>query len=346
MKTQETIGVLGSGRFGTAVASILANNCKVLLYSRRTEVVNTINTKHNLFGHNLSNNIIATNDIEQICSNCRIIFPVVPSQNFRQLMKGVNHLLTSKHILIHATKGLDINNIRPEDFESGNYSAKDVCSMSDVIRQETSVIRIGCLSGPNLSKEIMLKKPAAAVVASEFDEVVHLGQKYLSCPYFFAFHSNDLRGAELAGAFKNIIAIASGILGGKELGKNIEALLITRGLNEMIHFGNSLGISGEAFLGTSGIGDLIATATSPLSRNYSFGYRLGSGENYESIMKTTASTTEGIMTLKIIYHLAESNKLQLNIVRMLYKTIFEGYSIDKAILFLMSNSSAIDVDFM
>jgi glycerol-3-phosphate dehydrogenase (NAD(P)+) len=340
------IGVIGSGRFGTAICSILANNNKVLLYTRNKETADAINNEHRHLEYELSGNIVATTDLKYLCETCKLIFPVVPSQTFRELMVTASPYLTAKHILIHATKGLDINNIQPEDFDKGLFTYRDVFSMSEVIKQETNVVRIGCLSGPNLSKEIMNRKPAAAVVASEFDEVVIAGQKALGCKYFFAFHSNDLRGAQLAGAFKNIIALASGIIGGKDLGKNIEALLITRGLSEMINFGNSLGISGEAFLGTAGVGDLIATATSPLSRNYSFGYKLGKGESLESLLHSNKETVEGVMTLKIIYHLAMKGKLKLPIVIMLYKAIFEGYNIDKAILHLMSNPMAIDVDFI
>ncbi|MEZ5048719.1 MAG: NAD(P)H-dependent glycerol-3-phosphate dehydrogenase [Saprospiraceae bacterium] len=342
----DLVGVIGSGRFGLAMASVLANNSKVLLYSRNPETIAYINENHEHLGYKISKNIIGTHDLERVTEKCKLIFPIVPSQNFRDLMKELNSHLRARHILIHGTKGLDIHNISKEDFENGNFTNKDISSMSEVIRQETNVVRIGCLSGPNLSQEIMMRKPAAAVVASEFDEVVHAGQIALGCKYFFAFHSNDLRGTKLAGAFKNIIALASGILAGKELGKNLEALLITRGLNEMIHFGNSLGISGEAFLGTAGIGDLIATATSPLSRNYTFGFYLGQGADVNELMSNSSNTVEGVMTLKIIHHLAIKNKLELPIIIMLYKTIFEGYNIDKAVMYLMSNPMAVDVDFL
>ena len=153
-------------------------------------------------------------------------------------------------------------------------------------------------------------------------------------------------GAELAGALKNIIAIGSGILRGKGLGKNIQAMLITRGLTEMIYFGNAMGATSHAFLGTAGIGDLVATATSKSSRNFTFGHRLGSGERREHIESTMPELAEGVRTLRIAHQLAKYYKLRVPITQMLHSIVFEGFDIDKALNFLITYPYDIDVDFL
>jgi len=208
--------------------------------------------------------------------------------------------------------------------------------MSDLIRKETSVLRIGCLSGPNLAKEILVDQPTATVIASEFDEVIQVGIQVLSSKKFFVFGSNDLKGAQIAGTLKNIIAIGSGMLDGLGMGKNIQAILITRGLSEIIHFGQKMGASNTAFLGTAGIGDLIATATSPDSRNYQFGKRMG----------TSDELAEGVRTLKIVYFLLQAYDLRSPIIEILYKVVYENMDIMEGINMLMRYPIKKDVDFM
>lgn len=218
--------------------------------------------------------------------------------------------------------------------------------MSEVIRQETSVLRMGCLAGPNLYKEIMAKQPAASVIASEYDEVIKAGSDLLSSRYFFVFGSYDLLGAEMAGALKNIIALGSGMLAGKGLGKNLEAMIITRGLREMIELGRSVGASSRSFLGTAGIGDLIATATSPKSRNFSFGYRLGQGENMKDIINSVDEVVEGVRTVRIANQLAKNYHLRVPIINMIYSVVYDGLEIEKAIRLLMRYPQLPDVDFI
>jgi glycerol-3-phosphate dehydrogenase (NAD(P)+) len=176
--------------------------------------------------------------------------------------------------------------------------------------------------------------------------VIRLGQQVLSSKKFFAFGSHDLKAAEIAGAFKNIIAVASGILAGMGMGKNMQSLLITRGLREMIYFGTALGTSCSAYLGTAGIGDLIATCTSEDSRNYTFGKRLAKGESFDYIMQTSSEVVEGVRTLKIINQLARNEKLNLPIVQVLYKVVYENYNKERALEFLMNDNYALDVDFL
>ena len=340
------VGVIGSGSFGLTISKLLSENVDVLLYTRRSETVEDINEKRRYLGFDVHERITASKDLQHVCEQCELLFPVVPSKAFRGLMKKMSDHLRPYHIMIHATKGLDAGSISEERFYDGKFSRKEIFAMSEVILDETPVLRIGCVSGPNLAREILAGQPAATVIASPFQEVIKKGKQVLSSNLFSVFGSEDLRGAELAGAIKNIIAIGSGILGGLDKGKNMQSALITRGLREMIQFGEAMGANSHSFLGVSGIGDLIATATSEDSRNFTFGKRLGRGETMEEIVKTSGEVIEGVRTLNIVYHLANQEKLHLPIVTMLYKAVFEDLSIEKAIRILMTYSYGDDVDFM
>ncbi len=347
-KRQSQTGVIGSGSFGTAVSNLLAINTEVLLYSRQEELVRSINEDHFHPGFklNLSPKVRATLDLQELAERCTLLFPIVPSEHFRSMMKDLSPFLKPYHLLIHGTKGFDSSNLSEEDLESGRITRSSVKTMSEVILEESSVVRVGCLSGPNLAVEIMEGQPTATVVGSKYDEVIEAGKRVLSSRYFQVFGTYEMLGAELAGALKNIIAIGSGILGGLGLGKNIQALLITRGLMEMIYFGNALGTTPKPFVGTAGIGDLVCTATSMNSRNYTFGYRLGRGETKAEIQETMPETAEGVRTLKIAKHLADHLKLHVPITQMLYRAVYENYDLKQAIEFLMRYPYYVDVDFI
>lgn len=343
----KTVGVVGAGSFGSAIGNLLARNVEVLLYSRQPEVVETINSTHQIFGINLSQRIRATSHIEEIAENCRLIIPVVPSASFREVMRRLGPHLRPSHVLIHATKGFDVVDAPLSgEIEGMPLKRENVCTMSEVILQESSVVRVGCLSGPNLASEIQEGQPTATVIGSRFDEVIQMGRKTLSGPSFHVFGTSDILGAELAGAFKNIIAIGSGILRGVGLGKNMQAMLINRGLIEMIYFGKAMGATPKAFLGTAGMGDLVATATSKNSRNFTFGYRLGSGETKTEIENSMPELAEGVRTLYIAHQLANYYKLRVPITQMLFQIVFHGLDVRRAIDYLINFPYDVDVDFL
>jgi len=344
---KKTVGVIGSGSFGVTIAKLLIENVNVLMFTRRDSVMEAVNERQHYMGIDTHGKITAVNDLSYISEHCEVIMPAIPSSSFRTVMKAISPYVGPEHIMIHCTKGLDVTTISEKRMENDTFTRKDVYSMSEVIMDETTVIRIGCMSGPNLATEILAGQPAATVIASEFKEVIRIGQKILSSNKFSVFGSYDLKGAELAGAFKNIIAIGSGILGGMKMGKNMQAALITRGLREMIQFGKSMGANSKSFLGTAGIGDLIATATSESSRNYTFGKKLASeGGTSDQIIKSIGEVVEGVNTLKIIHLLAKKEKLSLPITNMLYRVIYENYPIEKALRLLMNYNYAADVDFI
>jgi glycerol-3-phosphate dehydrogenase (NAD(P)+) len=342
------VGVIGAGSFGTTVANLLALNNPVLLFSRKEETVQHINVQREHLGMKIHPNITATSDMEGLARTCTLILPIIPSSSFRQMMRSLGPFLRPHHLIIHATKGLDIKELKEEDLEKPGLvlTRNHVRTMSEVVLEESSVVRVGCLSGPNLSSEIAAGQPAATLVASRFKEVIQLGQDALNSPKFHVFGSYDLLGAELAGALKNIIALGSGILGGLGMGRNMQGLLISRGLAEMVYFGKALGASSQAFVGVAGIGDLVATATSQHSRNYSFGMRLAKGESTEQIRAAMPELAEGVRTLRIAYQLARHYKLHVPITTMMYGVVFQQYPIEKALQYLMTYPYDKDADFI
>ncbi len=339
----ELVGVIGAGAFGTAIAMLLAKNTKVLLYLRRREECENINRAHTHRGIRLPENIEATTSLPEVANRCTVIFPIIPSKNFRDMMVQFAPYLKPYHILIHGTKGFAINRQCVTD---DGFAREDVSTMSEVIRQESIVLRTGCISGPNLSEEIYEGKPTATVIGSKFEEVIDIGKRLLSSEKFHVFGSHDMIGMELAGALKNIFALASGILEGKKMGRNIQALLITRGMMEMIYFGKAMGASSSAFLGTAGIGDLICTATSEKSRNFRYGKLIGEGATKESLKTDFPLLAEGVRTLRIAKRLADHYNLHVPITKILYEIIYNEYDLDKAIEYLMRFPYHVDVDFL
>ena len=346
--SQKLVGVIGAGSFGTAVANLIAYNTNVLLYSRRGDLVKAINDthKHPDLGVEVAPNVEATNNLEEVAKRCTLIFPIVPSNSFRDLMRNLSPYLHPYHLLIHGTKGFDFHKLTEEDFKAKKVSREHINTMSEVIRQESVVVRVGCLSGPNLAKEIFDGQPTATVIGSNFKEVIKAGKRALNSKHFQVFGTYEILGAELAGALKNVIAIGSGILGGLGMGKNIQALLINRGLIEMIYFGKAMGTTAKAFVGTAGIGDLVCTATSENSRNYTFGKRLGQGESVDHIISTMPEVAEGIRTLKVAKHVADYYGFHIPIIQMLYRVVYQDFEVKKAIEFLMRYPYYEHVDFL
>ena len=340
----KSIGVIGAGSFGSAVANLLAEkNANVLLFARNHSKAEKMASSRQSAGQLLSPHIQVTDDLEKVAKSCNVIFPIVPSSNFRSMVLELAPYLKPYHILIHGTKGFDIVN-------EGQKSKKDIIrkhevwTMSEVIEKESSVVRVGCLAGPNLASEIAMHKPAAAVIASKFDEVVHTGQKLLKSDRFLIYGSNDIRGIELCGILKNIIALGAGMVNGLGLGENAKALFISRGLVEMVQIGKALGGNIQAFLGLAGVGDLIATCSSTHSRNYTVGNRLAGGEKITAILESMEEVAEGVRTIKIIQHLARQLKFRCPINETLYRVISGESSVQEAYAYLMKFPFSPDID--
>ena len=344
----QPIAVIGAGSFGTAVANLLAENGKVLFYSRRQEAVDMINKERVNNGQQIHNNIIATNDLQEITESCYLMFPSVSSDAFRNMMRTMAPLLRPYHMMIHCTKGFDIKlepgkSILDKDIV---LQPSDIYTMSKVILEETCVKRVGCMSGPNLAREIANKQPAATVIASKFDEVIKEGESAIRSKRLQVYGNHDIYAVELAGVLKNSMALAAGALGGLGYGQNAMAFLITRGIGEIIRLATAMGADKQAFLGLAGIGDLVATCTSPLSRNYTVGARLAKGESLEYILATSTEVAEGIKTVSISKKLADSTGVKTPIIQNIYKALFDGLDVAEALGYLMEYRFGYDADYI
>ncbi|MBL7871611.1 MAG: NAD(P)-dependent glycerol-3-phosphate dehydrogenase [Cyclobacteriaceae bacterium] len=345
--SDKPVGVIGAGNFGTVIANILAINRKVLLYARNEQVVASMRASRQHKGYPLHPQVEPTHDMAQLASHCDVIFPIVPSAHFRAMMKQLSPYLHPYHILIHGTKGFDISLPEGQTTESiAKLTRTQVKTMSEVIQEESVVVRVGCLAGPNLAKELAQRQPGATVVASHFNEVIQIGKRMLRNDRFQVYENSDIVGVEIAGVLKNIIAIASGALSGLGYGENAKGLLVSRGAVEMVYLGRALGGDLKAFLGVAGIGDLVTTCNSPMSRNFTVGYRLAKGEKLSEILADMSEIAEGINTVRIAKKCADHYKVRALITDRLYKVLFEGMTVEEALDFLMRYPLNVDIDFI
>ena len=328
----ECIAVIGSGSWGTTLAKVAAENGrKVLLWARRPELCDEINrTRRNpsyLPDIDLPPSLEATHDLEHVCRSARLIVTVVPSHGMREIAFALGAFLTGEHLVVHASKGI----------ERDSYKR-----MSEVLREETCVRRIGVLSGPNLARELALRQPTGTLVASHYDEVYQRCQRVFGNAYFRVYASSDVIGAEVGGAFKNVVAVAAGVASGLGLGDNSKALLITRGLAEMARLGMAMGGELSTFAGMAGIGDLIATCSSTLSRNHQVGMRLARGETLEQIQAHMQMVAEGVRTTRAVQDFALRHGLELPIVRAVHRLLYEQCDLATALADLMATPTGME----
>ena len=263
-------------------------------------------------------------------------------------MKTMAPYLRPDHMMIHCTKGFDIKlepgkTILDKDVV---LHVEDIYTMSKVILEETCIKRVGCMSGPNLAREIADNQPAATVIASKFEEVIREGDAALRSNRLQIYSNPDIFAVELAGVLKNSMALAAGALGGLGYGQNAMAFLITRGMGEIIRLATAMGANRQAFLGLAGIGDLVATCTSPLSRNYTVGARLAKGETLAQIIATSTEVAEGIKTVSISKKLADTTGVKTPIIQTIYKVLFEELPVKNAVGFLMEYRWGQDADYL
>jgi glycerol-3-phosphate dehydrogenase (NAD(P)+) len=327
--------VIGGGSFGTAIANILAENgLQVCQWMRNEQTISDMNTLHEnkkyLPGVQLNDGIEATSDLEHAIADSAVIFYAIPSQSFREIVERTLGSVTKDQILISTTKGIE-----PQGFNL----------MSDVLRQVFPTNPVGVISGPNLAKEIANRQLAASVIASKDKRVRDFVQKILSCSFFRIYVNADMYGVELGGALKNIYAIITGMAAALGYGENTKAMLITRSLAEMSRFAVSQGANPMTFLGLAGVGDLVATCVSPLSRNYRVGYAVGKGENLEQAIESLGEVAEGINTLRYIREQANENGIYMPLVSALYAVLFEGAKSDQVARALMTGEQNTDVEF-
>ena len=325
----ENVGVIGAGSWGTTIAKILGENGhQVLFWTRRQELCDQINeTRENapyLPGAKLAPGVMATNDLQRICESAKFIVLVVPSHGFRLVAREMGQYLSGEHVLVHATKGIE-----QESFKR----------MSEILREETPTRKIGVISGPNLAKELAERKPSGTLVASRYDEVVARAQHALHNNYFRVYAGQDVIGAEIGGTFKNIVALAAGVVDGLELGDNTKALLMTRGINEMARFGAAMGAKVLTFGGMAGFGDMMATCASPHSRNHQVGVRLARGEKLPEILKAMKMVAEGVKATGAVKAFADSHNMALPIVNAVDAVLHHDISVPEVLEQLMAGST-------
>lgn len=313
------VAVIGGGSWGTCLAHRIATKgYPVGLWVRREDAAQEIketrrNTKY-LKDYPLHEGIDPTTDLEQLC-NARIIVMAVPSKGFRDISRRMGDFLKPDQIVLSATKGIE---------------PKTYLRMSEIIKQETSCLKVGAISGPNLALEVMAGHPTATVVASPYDEVVEAGMQILNKTNFRAYGSHDLGGAELAGALKNVMAIASGMLTGLGYGANTRAFLISRGLSELMRLGQHFGADPLTISGLAGVGDLVVTCSSEQSRNFRVGKRLGEGQTLDQILASLGQVAEGVRTAKAAYNLSRKFREPLPLIEVTYQILHEGLSLKDA----------------
>ncbi len=338
MYHKPSIGVVGAGRFGTAIANLLAKKHNVLLYARRKSVVTTMQIQKKSAKQILHPNITPTNQLSVIAKKCETIFIMVSATGLPSCIQALAPYLSPYHTIIHGIKGL----IHAKDIMQNDT----IKTISQIITDASVVVKIGCISGPNLVRELEAKQPAATVVASKFEEVNKTVQQLLRSVQFQVYSSHDIIGVELCGALKNIIAIAAGCLSGMQYGDNTKALLISRGMVEMIYIGKALGASIAPFIGLAGIGDLVATCANHSSRNFSFGYQLAQGKAVKDILTEIQETVEGIHTVQMVKKYVQKQPIRAPITEIVYRMIFEQLPAHHALHILMKYPFHVDVDFL
>lgn len=311
------VGLLGGGSWGTTVASLVARNAEITLWARDPKTVEEINTHHTnekyLPGARLSPRLKATNDLEQAVSGMDVIVMGIPSQNFRAVLEDIKPYIRPWVPVISLTKGLELSTGK---------------RMSEIIKEVLLGHPVGVLTGPNLAREIISGSAAASVIAMEDPVIIREIQKLFHGGLFRVYTNHDLIGCELGGVLKNIVAIAAGMGDGLGAGDNTRSAVITRGLSESIRLGIAMGGEIQTFSGLAGVGDLVATCTSPKSRNRTVGYELGKGRSIEEITNEMFMVAEGVKSAPAVMALAKQYNIEMPIAHEVFQVV-QGKSLAK-----------------
>lgn len=329
--------MIGGGSWGTTIAYLLSLNPanRVKMWMRNAEAVEAINGSRQNPKYSgdtdLSERVSATTALGEVVSSCPVLLLVVTSASAREVLHEMGQHLNGSQILIHCIKG----------FEHTTFKR-----ISAIVLEETCCRKIGVLSGPNLAKEILMGFPSATVVASPFQEVVSVAQEILKSPRFRVYGHHDVVGAEVAGALKNIIALAAGMAGGLGFQHNTQSLLLTRGLVEITRFGLRLGAQASTFRGLAGMGDLIATCSSRLSRNYQVGERIALGERLAEVLGSMAYVAEGVPTTRSVWRMSQQLEVDMPITAGVFQLLEGQLAPREAIESLMSREYIYEEEFL
>ncbi len=323
--------VLGSGSWGTAFGKVLADaGTDVVLWARRPELAAAVRDTHEnpdyLPGIALPERMTATADAAEAVAGADFVVLAVPSQSLRDNLQAVARHLTPDSVLVSLMKGVELGTTK--------RMSEVVCEVADV-----PATRVAVVTGPNLAKEIAAGQPAATVVACSDSDAAERLQAACMTAYFRPYTNPDVVGCELGGAVKNVIALATGMAEGMGFGDNTKASLITRGLAETARLGMALGADPMTFAGLAGLGDLVATCTSPLSRNRTFGEKLGRGATLEQLLGQKQQTAEGVKSCRSILDLARKHDVDMPITEQVVAVVHEGKTPAEMVRALMSREA-------
>ena len=313
MSTGLKVGLLGGGSWGTTVAALVARNASIKLWARDQATVLEINEQRSneryLPGARLPAKLTATDAIEEAVAPMDVIVMGIPSQSFRMVLEEVKKYIRPWVPVISLTKGLELS--------SG-------MRMTEIINEVLPGHPAGVLTGPNLAREIMSGYAAASVIAMTDQVIMKEVQKIFHCGLFRVYTNHDVIGCEVGGVLKNIIAIAAGMGDGQGAGENTRSAVITRGLAEITRLGVAMGGEVQTFAGLTGMGDLVATCTSPQSRNRSVGFELGQGRSIDDIINKMYMVAEGVKSAPAVIDLADRYEIEMPIAREVYEVLRGG----------------------
>ena len=330
------VTVLGSGQWGTTLAQVLCDaGNDVVIWGRNQSVVDEINSVHtnqrSLPALVLPTKLRATSDIAAAVQHSEMIVLAIPAQSLRENLKSWKALISKEIPIVSSLKGIEVTTQE---------------RMTEVVQEVLDIPEdmLAIITGPNLAREVVLRQPTGAVAASMSQELADLTAKTFSAPYFRVYTSNDVIGCELAGAAKNVIALAVGMSIGMGFGENTQALVITRGLNEVTRLGIARGAMPLTFVGLAGVGDLLATCGSPLSRNRSFGEALGRTGSMEKAQSEVRSTVEGVSTASAVVDLAHLVGVEAPIMEAVKDVVSNTISPQQAIVGLMKIHTGAEIE--
>jgi glycerol-3-phosphate dehydrogenase (NAD(P)+) len=324
---------LGGGSWGSTVASLVAKNVPATIWARSAETVDEINTKHTneryLPGARLTRSLRATTSIEEAVRDADVVVMGVPSQAMRDTAKEVGKHIRAWVPVISLSKGLELGT---------------KLRMTQVIEQELPGHPAGVLSGPNLAREVMSGYAAASVIAMEDEVIVQELQAIFKTGLFRVYTNTDVAGCELGGALKNVMAIATGMGDGAGAGENTRSAVISRALNEITRLGVRMGGKPETFAGLAGVGDLIATCTSPQSRNRTVGFELGKGRTIGDILAGMRQVAEGVKSAKTVLQLGEEYECEMPIATEVNGVVNDGRTAQDAFAGLLKRAAGAEAD--
>ena len=327
MKTKlKGVGVLGSGAWGTALACILNKKTNISLWAYEKETVRQINkykiNKSYLPGIKIPNNVKATNNLEELKTN-KFIFICIPSQFIKKIILEFKKFYKKEMILIICSKGIE-------------KTSKEL--ISEVVKKIIPKSKTAILSGPSFAIEVAKKKPTAVTIASKNEKNAKELAKLVNSKVFRCYYTNDIIGVQLGGVIKNILAIAAGITESQKLGSGARAALMTRGLAEMMRIGVAYGAKESTFYGLSGLGDLMLTCNSKLSRNFVTGLLIGKGKKIKEIIKSNKAISEGVINSKTIFSLSKKKKIEMPVCESIYRILYKNVKIKETIEKILSRN--------